>query len=190
MGSFKVSAKELLLVRKKLFVEVGIPELLKNGFTQSPFSTSWSGRNNLGDFNYDLCRVADDSELEYLDVYINRGDRYIKVKLNIFKLLPEINSIEQLQGGDGLNYCLMPNSKSQMQLRSDDYKAPPLFYMLFLPEHKIGWYFSKSGFDRQVRKLTELIKKDTANIDCFVKRWHELHEPNQTDWEGNRLENK
>lgn len=24
------------------------------------------------------------------------------------------------------------------------------------------------------------------NIDDFVKRWHELHEPNVVDWEGNR----
>ena len=182
--SFKVSDKELLAVRNKIFKEFGIPELEKNGFVKSPFSCSWYGRNNLNDYTYELYRLSGNSVLERIETYISRGDRYIKVFLNIFKLSPHINSIEQLQGCVGLDYCLPPNSLTEMQLRLDDYKGPPLFFMLFCPEHKLGRSCSKGGFDRKVGKLAELIKKDMANIDSFVKRWHELHQVNQTDWEG------
>ena len=35
-----------------------------------------------------------------------------------------------------------------MRLRIDDYKGPPIFYMLFGKEHKLGSYNSKSGLDR------------------------------------------
>ena len=184
--SFKVSDKELLAVRNKIFKEFGIPELEKNGFVKRPFKSSWFGEyySGIQGYIYEFGRISDNSCLEYIDVYIVRGDRYIKVFLNIFKLSPEINSIEQLQGCVGLNYGLPPNSLTEMQLRSDDYKGPPLFYMLFCPEHKLGRSCSKRGFDRKVSKLAELIKKDMANIDSFVKRWHELHQVNQTDWEG------
>ena len=71
-----------------------------------------------------------------------------------------------------------------MRFRSDDYKGPPIFYMLFCPEYKLGSYVTKSGFERQVKKLGSLIEKDMRNIDSFVKRWHELHTPLVTTWEG------
>jgi ubiquinone biosynthesis protein Coq4 len=58
--------------------------------------------------------------------------------------------------------------------------------MMFLPEHKLGKFYTKQGFDSEVAKLKELIKKDMEEIDYFVKRWHELHKPIITDWEGNR----
>lgn len=74
-----------------------------------------------------------------------------------------------------------------MRLRSDDYKGPPIFYMLFLPEYKIGSYYTKVGYEAELAKLKKLIKSDMENIADFVKRWHELHKTNITDWEGNIL---
>lgn len=71
-----------------------------------------------------------------------------------------------------------------MRLRSDDYKGPPLFYMLFLSEHKIGKYHTKAGYEKEIGKLKKLIKTDMGNMDNFVKRWYELHKPNVTDWKG------
>jgi hypothetical protein len=185
---FKKSEKELLSIRNSIFKEVGIPALEKKGFIKSPFSTSWFGRNNLGDYTYEFCRLSKDSILEIITIHISKGDKSIKIFLNIFKLLPEIKSIENLNNYDGLHYDLPPNSLSEMRLRDDDYKGPPLFYMLFCPEHKIGKYYTQNGFDRKVKKLSELIKKDMTNIDAFVKKWHELHQINQTDWEGNKLD--
>lgn len=72
-----------------------------------------------------------------------------------------------------------------MRLRSDDYKGPPLFYILFFPEHKLGKFNNKTSFSKEVLKLSRLIRKDMENIDSFIKRWHEIHTPNIIDWEGN-----
>ena len=72
-----------------------------------------------------------------------------------------------------------------MLLRSDDYKGPPIFYMIFLPEHKIGNYYTKSGYETKLKKLNILIQSDMKNIDKFIKRWHELHEPNIINLENN-----
>ena len=65
-----------------------------------------------------------------------------------------------------------------MLLRSDDYKGPPIFYMIFLPEHKIGNYYTKSGYKTKLKKLKILIQSDMKNINKFIKIWHELHSPN------------
>ena len=65
-----------------------------------------------------------------------------------------------------------------MLLRSDDYKGPPIFYMIFLPEHKIGNYYTKSGYKTKLKKLKILIQSDMKNINKFIKRWYELNSPN------------
>lgn len=184
---FKVADKELLAVRNKIFTQVGIPELKKNGFVNSPFSASWFGRNNLGDYTYELCRLSSDSVLEIIVVHIGRGDKWIQVYLNLFELVPRVSSIDQLQGCEGLQYKLMPNVLTRMRLRNEDYKGPPLLYTLFYPEHELGSFYSEKGYNREVHKLTELIKRDMANIDSFVKRWYRIRKINQTDWEGNIL---
>ena len=59
--------------------------------------------------------------------------------------------------------------------------------MLFLPEHKIGKYCTKRGFNKEVLRLGDLIEQDMTNIDSFVNRWHELHKPNVVNWEGNKI---
>lgn len=187
MGLFyKVSEKELLLIRDRIFLDKCLPALKKNGFGKSPFSTAWFGKNNLGDFTYELCRVRKGSILEIVVTHISKGDQWIKVFLNIFKLSPDLKSIEQLQGVDGLQYHLPPNSLTKMRLRSDDIKGMPLLdYHFMFGGHKIRSYHTKTGYDRQIRELSKRIEKDLDNIDFFVERWHELHELNLTDWEGN-----
>lgn len=189
MGLFyKVSEKELFEVRNKIFLEKGIPALKKNGFEQSPFSTAWFGKNNLGDLTYELCRVRKDSILEIVVTHISKGDQWIKVFLNIFKLSPDFRSLEQLQGVDGLQYHLPPNSLTKMRLRSDDIKGMPLLdYHFMFGGHKIRSYHTKIGYDREIRELSKRIEKDLTNIDSFVERWHKLHQPNLTDWQGNRI---
>jgi acyl carrier protein len=96
-----------------------------------------------------------------------------------------VNSITQLLGLEGSPFAMTVKNKSKyMQLRLDEYKGPPIFHM-YSPEHKIGRFFTKSGYKTELRKLKKLIKADMENIDHFVERWHELHKPNQTDWNGN-----
>lgn len=188
MGVFyKISDKQLLKDRNELFKEVGIPGLRKNAFETAPFKTSWSGEYNksIQGYSYQFARIKEKRLLETMDVYILKGEPWIQIYLNVFELSPAIETVSFLKNNEGLSFGIPPNSSTRMRLRNDDFKGPPLFFMLFLPEHKIGSYYSKSGYETEIKKLKKLIKSDMENIDDFVKRWYELHKPNITDWEGN-----
>ena len=188
MGMFyKVTDEQSLKDRNELFRDVGIPNLENEGFEYAPFKTSWNGEYNttIKGYIYQLARVSENKMLEIIDVYILKGELRIQIYLNIFELLSEISSVSLLKNVEGLSFGVPPNSVTKMRLRSDDYKGPPLFYMLFLPEHKIGSYYTQSGYEAKLKKLRKLIKSDMENIDGFVKRWHDIHRPNLTDWEGN-----
>lgn len=187
MGVFyKISDKQSLKDRLELFKETGIPGLHKNDFKAGTFKTSWHGEYNPGiaGYIYQFARIDQHRFLEQIDVYILKGEPWIQIYLNVFELSPLIENVDLLKDIEGLSFGIHPNSKTRMRLRNDDYKGPPLFYMLFLPEHKIGHYYTRSGYRNQVGKLKRLIKSDMDNIDRFVKRWHNLHIPNITDWEG------
>ncbi|TCC99154.1 hypothetical protein [Pedobacter hiemivivus] len=184
---FKISGKELLITRNNIFSDYGIPELEKNSYVKSPFRTSWFGEydSNISGYSYELCKLTNQNQLHIITASIVKGDKRIKIDLNIFELNEKLNSIAELKDCDGMNFHLPPNDLTTMGLRSDDYKGPPLFYMLFLPEYKLGKYKTQSSFEKEVNKLRVLVKKDMTNIDLFVKRWYELHKPNVTDREGN-----
>ena len=183
----KVTDKEMLNLRNKIFLNYGLPALNKKGFVKSPFSTDWFGRNNLKDFNYYFCRVNEHSQLERVEVYIARGEKWVKIFLNIFELQPRVHSIEQLDGLDSLRFVLIPNSVTQMQFGVDDTKGLYLFHIMFGEKLKIGSYYSKNGLDRRAEELGKLIEKDLLNIDYFIKRWHEMHKPLVTDWNGHAI---
>ena len=178
---YKISDKELLKIRNNIFIESGLPALEKNGFEKSPFPNSWFGKNNLGDYTYELCRLIKDSQLEFVTTHISKGDLWIKIFLNIFTLQPNLNSLKPLNGIDGIQFDLPPNSISKMRLRIDDFGGMPLFRT---KEHKTGSFYTKKGFDKRIMELSNLIEIDLNNIDFFVKRWHEMHEPLETNWSG------
>jgi len=184
---YDVSRKELLDIRNEIFVSTGIPVLEKNGFVKSPFKSIHWGRNNLKDFSYDLCRVNEYSQLEKITAHISRGDRWIKVSLNSFELRPEIKSLDQLVGKDGMKFYLPPNSLTEMRLRTDD--SIPLFNNHFY-DHKLKPFYTKWGYEKSVSGLTERIKRDLSNINYFFNFWHTLHKPLVTDWEGNTTLNQ
>ena len=81
----KVSDKTLLKIRNSILINA-IPILEEQGFEKSPFISSWFGRNNLGDFTYDLARLSN-SCIELLTFHISKGDKWIKAYLNIFDLI-------------------------------------------------------------------------------------------------------
>lgn len=170
MGLFyTASPKEMTDIRKKIFLEVGLPALEKQGFVRSPFLKEWFGwYPNMGYF-YELCRLTEGSMLERVSVRIIRGDRWIQVCLNIFKLEPAVTSLEQLTDVDGLKFDLPPNSISKMRLRWN---------------HKIKSYHTKRGLARRAERLEKIIASDLGDIDYFVKRWHEKHRVATTTWEG------
>lgn len=188
MGSFsKKTDKELLDLRNKIFKDVGIPALLQNNFEPDPYTTSWHGEydKSIKGYIYQFSRLSNNKYLERIEAFMLSGERWIQIFLNIFELQPEIKNLSHLKGREGLKFGIPANAANKMRLRSDDYKGPPLFYMLFRPEHKLGKFNSPKGYERETNKLRALIRSDMENIDSFVKRWHELHQPNVTDWEGN-----
>lgn len=184
---FKVSDKELVTLRNTIFKESGIPALLKNGFELDPYTGSWHGQYNrsIQGYSYNFSRIEKDKYLEQIEISIIKSERWIQIHLNIFELEPSLKSLSLLNSFDGLKFSEISYRSTRMRLRNDDYHGPPLFYMLFLPEHKLGKFYTKRGYEKEIEKLTNLIKADMKNIDSFVKRWHELHIPTKTNWEGN-----
>lgn len=182
---YKATTKEITSLRNNIFIEKGIPALNQKGFVRSPFSTAWYGRDEHAGFTYELCRLNNNSALEIITVYIIRGDRWIQIKLNIFELSPAVTSIEQLIDLDGLQFCLPPNSISEMRLRIDDRKRAPIFDLSNMyKNHKIYSYYTKKGLKQRVNGLGNRIEKDLLNIDEFVTRWHEIYKINKTNREG------
>lgn len=186
---YKASDKDILQVRNEIFKEVGIPALLENDFEFSPFKTSWHGEydRSIRGYVYDFSRLNGNKILENISVHIISGERWIQIHLNIFELNPNVNSLSFLKESEGLEFGTPDKVSTRMRLRSDEYKGPPIFYMLFLPEHKLGNFYSQKGFKKEVHKLKKLIESDMKNINHFVKRWHEKFVPFKTDWEGNKI---
>ncbi len=185
MGLFyKASNKQLLQARNNIYCNKGIPTLKAKGFEELPFHAPWFGKNNLGDYTYELCRLNDRHELEIVTTHISKGDLWIKIYLNIFKLMPELKTLDQLKGLPLIQFYLPPNTFTEMRLRIDYFKGMPIFRTA---EHKIKSYYTESGLQEQIDNLGELIESDLNNIDDFIKRWHELHEPIVTNWEGKKI---
>ena len=159
---YKVSEKQMLKDRNNLFKEVGILALQKNNFVRSPFSTSWNGEyyDGIQGYLYEFGRISKDDLFESIKVFIVKGDKYIDVFINIFRISPELKIINELKYFEGTKFDIPPNSITKMRLRNDDYKGPPLFYMLFLPENKIGRFYTKSGYEAELSKLKKFIKSD------------------------------
>jgi len=186
MGLFySVSDKKLLEAKNKIFVSKGLNALKVNGFERSPYKGELFGKNNLGDYTYSLCRLNSNSHLECIETHITKGDTWIKIFLNIFQLTPTVKTLEELKGLDGMQFFLIPNSKTRMRLRTDDFEGAPLFRST---EHRLKSFYSESGFHKRAEELSELIENDLNNIDSFIKRWHELHRPMVTNWEGKKIE--
>jgi hypothetical protein len=178
--------KELLQIRNRIFLESGLPALQKHGFGKAPFSDSSFGwQPGVASYIYDLCRLSKHNELEMITVHIVRRDRWIQIALNIFKLEPHLDTLEQLSNLDGTPFALPPNSTTAMRLKSDDIAGPPILsYDYLFRNHNLGTYYTRSGLKRRVNQLAGIIATDLDNIDHYVKRWHELHTPFITTWRG------
>jgi len=175
----KISLKESVELRNTIFLERGMPALLNNGFCQSPFSVAWFGKDNHRGYSYEFCRISGQSRLDIIEIYINYGDRWIQEHLNIFALNPPISDIKELQGIDGLQFHLPPNSNTKTRL------APPdgrLF--VGFPQHKLRIFFTESGLKRRLRKLGKSVEHDLNNIEQFVDQWLAKNQLMETNWEG------
>ncbi|TDO99190.1 hypothetical protein [Flavobacterium sp. 245] len=184
---YKVENAALLKTRNEIFKEVGIPALLANGFEPDPYKTSWHGEydRSIRGYIYQFSRISQEKYLERIEISIISGEKWIKIFLNIFEVKPNLSSLSLLKDFDGLKFSELAFRMTKIRLRSDEYMGPPLFYMLFLPEHKLGSFYTKWGYNRKTEKLRKLIKSDMENIDGFIERWHQLFFPIKIDWQGN-----
>lgn len=178
---YRATDKEMLDLRNKIFLESCLDVILEEGFVKAPFPNSYFGRNNLSDFSYEFGRIKEGSILELLQVGINRGDKWIKIFLNIFKLMPEITSFRDLENSDVLKFHLPPNSSKRMRLRLDDYVGMPLFN---LKGHKIGRYWTPKGLQNKANILRNLLVRDLKNIDSFIESWYRIYAISVTNWDG------
>lgn len=176
---YQVSEKELVTLRDDVFQKRGMPALVQNGFVRSPFSTSWFGKNDTGGYTYEFCRIANGSRLDMVLVHINRRDRWVQLHLNVFRLYPEVTAVAQLEGEDGLQFHLPPNSATLWRLT-----APRGLILAGSPKHKVGFYLTRLGLNHRLEHLGELLEQDLAAIDTFVHRWLEEHSPLVTNWKG------
>lgn len=103
---YKVSDKESMKIRKAIFHEVGLPELQKRGFVLSPFQHANHGQwDKYGQsYEYELCRLTHENQLEWLYVSIERKNGHIGMRLKIFELVPAPQSLNDLAGLEGFNF--------------------------------------------------------------------------------------
>ena len=185
---YKVSEKEMLKDRNEIFLKDIVPILKEKGFEKSPFKSACFGYCNSYLYIYEMCRL-NSSLLEFVETDICRKDKYIQIHINSFKLTPEIRSVSSLNGIDGLNYKIPPDSTKKMRLDVDFIDCPPVFSMDFwFKTLKIGYCFTKKGYARQVKRLKNLAQEKVRNIDCFFKKWYTRHSPNITEWDGKLVE--
>ncbi|MEQ9305678.1 MAG: hypothetical protein RJQ14_17325 [Marinoscillum sp.] len=177
-----MTEKEILEIRNKIFLEYGIPALISVGFQKSPFPSDWHGRDNLNDFTYSLCRL-NNSFLETIETQISRGDRWIKIFLNIFDLNPPITNLDDLKKCDSVRYKIPPASLTEMRVNQDNYQGMPLFNPNS-NRHKLRRSISTNGLKRSIEKLRTNIQNDLTKIDAYVKQWHKIHKPLRVDWNG------
>lgn len=176
---YRVSQKELKEERNRIFLEKGLPALEKQGFCKSPFSNAWFGKDDIGGYSYELCRLTNKSELQIIEVDICLGDNWIQEHLNIFSLSPKCQTIESLSGIDGLQFQLPPNSRTKTRL------APPRGLIFAgMPQHKIGGYLTRKGLSKRLSKLEKLVESDLSDIQSYVSRWHSSNVPLKTNWDG------
>lgn len=180
---YKISTKRILSIRNNILINA-ISILKEQGFERSPFVSSLFGRNNLGDFTYDLARLSN-SYLELITIHISKGDRWIKVYLNIFDLAPIPKTLSELNKSKGIAFRLAPNNRTQMRL---DIELPKRNFIDFIfprKEYRLKPFFSHSGLIYRQRELEKVLKYDFENIDLKIGMWYKVHTPKRTDWDGN-----
>lgn len=178
----KVSDKTLLKIRNSILINA-IPILEEQGFEKSPFISSWFGRNNLGDFSYDLARLSN-SCIELLTFHISKGDKWIKAYLNIFDLFPIPKTLSELNKINGIAFRLAPNNRTQMRL---DIELPKRNFIDFIfpkKEYRLKNFFTYSGLVKRQCELENVLKHDFKSIDLKIEMWYKAHKPMKTNWDG------
>lgn len=181
-----ISDKEALRIRNNIFIQNIVPILEGKGFVKSPFKTGNFGCcSNNRIFIYDMCRLRNNSLLEFVTTKISGYDRYMKIYINAFKLHPNIQSLHALNEIDDTLFHICPNNKKEKWIDTDFIVGPPLFSKDF-------WFnclkLKKSYTERGLKKRIEELKRKAItkvyNIDAFFGKWYDKHHPSFVTWNG------
>jgi hypothetical protein len=180
----KLTKGNLTEVMNGIIQNVALPILTKKGFVPSPFTENWYGKDNLHSYTYDLFRLSGRSELEYLSIYVNRGNMEIDLHINVFLPSPPIGSMEALNGLSIFPFILPPNSKSLLRLGSDEFGKIPLFRIFREEDLRMGVPRNQTALSRRTEKLTSTIGRMCSRVDESFLRWHKRHSLRAVDWKG------
>lgn len=187
---YQATRKDILKVRKDIFLKDALPILKEKGFVEEPFKTSNFGWCGFG-YIYDMCRLRQGKFLDFVSVRITQGDRYIKIFINAFEVTPQLGSLSSLKETEGLKYVILPNSEKEMRLDSDFIKGMPALSKEFWSGGlKAGRYFTEIGYNNQVEKLKEKVMSRVCDIDAYFEKWHGCHRPNLVKWDGELIERR
>lgn len=168
-----------------LLSEMAIPVLFQKGFSPTPFVEPWAGKNNLGSYDYFMCRQGNDATLQLINLYACRSNMRIDIDLNVLVVKPRINSLTELSSSSILNFILPPNSLTTMTLNQDEERFIPVVTMLFLRKRMgLGTPRNSAQLERRIKVVSENVMNMCSNIDNLFARWHELHVPNVVGLDG------
>ena len=188
---YKTTSKEILQARNTVFLRDILPILKEKNFVSAPFKDAWFGYHAGLGYMYDMCRLREGKFLELLTTTICRKDNYIQIRIMAFELTPRLKSLSLLKNIDGLAYKIRPNNKKEMRLDTDFFERAPILSKKFWQEPcKLGHYFTKSGYLKQVERLRRAVKAEIFQIDDYFTKWYLVHTPNLTQWNGKIIEKR
>ena len=171
---YTATDKDLFRARNRIVKEVAIPTLFEQGFAQCPFSSSFGAYPGNRRYYYWLCRLKAPDMLQLVHISVHHGNRWIQIHVNVVRLDPAPSTLEQLKTSDFRHFGMPPISWNEMRVRG----VPKPFAR----EHRVGSYWTRRGYDRQVGRLSELIARDMRGINAFFDQWHAWHKPPQVQW--------
>ena len=187
---YKATRKDVLKARKDIFLKDALPILKAKRFVEEPFKTSNFGWCGFG-YIYDMCRLRKGKFLEFVSVRIPQGDKYVQIFIHVFEVTPQLDSLSSLKEKEGLKYFIPPNCEKEIRLDTGFIKGAPILSKGFwLGGLKLGHYFTKTDYDKQVEKLKEKVKSRLCNIDAYFEKWYECHRPNLVKWDGELIERR
>lgn len=188
---YKATSKEILQARNSIFLHDILPILKDKNFVSAPFKDARFGYYAGFGYMYDMCRLHEGKFLELLTTTICRKDNYIQIRIMTFELTPRIKSLSLLKNINGLAYKIRPNNEKEMRLDIDFFEHAPILSKKFWQEPcKLGHYFTKSGYLKQLERLRRTVKAEVFQIDDYFTKWYLIHTPNLTQWNGKVIEKR
>lgn len=171
----KKSTLSKLLVKERcgLFEKYAVPMLHNQGFV-SYYDKKNMGHDSSGNYLYLLVRFKDEF-LECVTCHVIRGDRFLQIRLNIYK--PNFNKehfdLEKLSSALLFHPQIMRlRSRIDLHLREKKWNSIILNQKYYISYHYFEWC-ARNDLER----VGKLLIQDMENIDAFRDRWLLINKP-------------